>query len=124
MKKFIFASLFVISTSTFASDPIMGAFTTTGGFVTTMNIYDCVAKEGDNRFGRCYLAATSSTVLGAVVLKEDLAGVEPDIYNFLAGEEISLALEQQIHAVREEIPEAQEMSDEEVAALMLEIINA
>lgn len=61
---------------------------------------------------------STSTVL---LLKEEAQQVEADAYNFLAGEEISLALEEQMNKMREAFPELVNSSDEEVIALILEV---
>lgn len=74
-----------------------------------------------------YLVSSTQvlTTTGVVLLlKEDIVQVQPDIYNFLAGEEITLALEEQMKKVRRNIPELAEASDEEVASTMLQILSA
>lgn len=70
--------------------------------------------------GATTTAPVSSTVL-AVLLKEDIQQVEGDAYNYLAGEEISLALEEQMNKMREQFPALAEKSDEFVIATMLEL---
>lgn len=61
---------------------------------------------------------STSTLL---LLKEEAQEVEADAYNFLAGEEISLALAEQMNKMREAFPKLANSSDEEVIALMLEM---
>lgn len=120
MKNLILASLLSVLSVSAGAEAISSALLGTGAAVTTFNAIDCVTKAED-KVQHCYFAATSSTVLVAAVLKEELAQVAPDAHNFLAGEEISLALEEQMNNVRNEISEAREMSNEEVAVLILEI---
>lgn len=64
------------------------------------------------------LNAVSTTVL--VLLKEEVQHVEADAYNFLAGEEISLGLEEVMNTLRSESEELASKSNEELAAIMLE----
>ena len=120
MKNLILASILSVVSVSASAEVVSSALLATGMFGTTVNAVDCVSKSTD-KVKNCYFAATSSTVLVAAVLREEVAQVTPDALNFLAGEEISLALEEQIHNVRNQISEAQDLSDEEVAVMILEI---
>ena len=68
-------------------------------------------------------SVTLTIVSSVLLLKEDIQQVEADAYNFLAGEEISLALEEQMAKVREAAPELADLSDEEIVTIMIEIAN-
>ena len=97
----------------------------------------CVSDEGainTNRgmVGCGGLITTSAPVItlqyilgmaSDVIFKEEIQQIEVDAYNFLAGEEISLALEEQMAKVREAAPELADLSDEEIVTIMIEIAN-
>lgn len=120
MKNLILASLLAVVSVSASAEVISSALLGTGMFGTTVNAVDCVTKSSD-KVKNCYFAATSSTVLVAAVLREEVAQVVPDAQHFLAGEEMTLALEEQMDNIRNQIPEAQDLSDEEVAVMILEI---
>lgn len=72
------------------------------------------------------LTAGTTLSLASVIdpaLKEEMKEVEADAYNFLAGEELSLALEEQMAKVRELAPELADATDEELVAVMIQITN-
>lgn len=77
--------------------------------------------------GACPLAITAgvsvTTSSFLLLLKEDIQQVEPDAYNFLAGEDMTLALADIIDQLREKAPELLEKSDEEMAVLLLETLS-
>lgn len=67
---------------------------------------------------------TSSSVVGTISdplmwLKEEIRQVQPDAYNFLAGEEKSYALDDVMMKIRTEMKELENASDEELATLMV-----
>lgn len=93
----------------------------------TYSIGKCVAywdtlqgQETCSRVASINLPLTSSTLL--LLLKEEVREVEADAYNFLAGDEISLALEEKMAKVRE-VPELANATDEEIISIMLQIAN-
>lgn len=103
-----------------------GIVTTTVGTVCAI---DFISSPSDSAGWGCfagvvYSPLSSSTVYGLLLLKEDMQQVSPDAYNFLAGEEISLALEEQMNRVRENAPELADASPEQIAAVMLEIAHS
>ena len=102
------------------------------GFSTTLApSFATIGCSGNSQFGgstqlcisgvALNLGLTSLTAL--VLLKEEMIHVKADAYNFLAGEEISLALEEQMEKVREAAPELATATDEEVVAVMIQITN-
>lgn len=74
-------------------------------------------------FSSVYISGPTSISTAGLYDKQEIEQVSVDAYNFLAGEEMTLALEHQMNAIRKKLPEAQDMSDEEVAVLMLEILQ-
>lgn len=61
---------------------------------------------------------------GIHTCKQEVKGVETDAYNFIAGEPMTLALEEQIGNVRNAVPELENASDEIIVITMLESINS
>lgn len=106
-----------------ALTPVLG--TTASPTIFALMLHTCLTDpSGETKALACPMATitapVSSTVL-AVLLKEDIQQVEADAYNVLAGEEISLALEEQINKMRETFPTLAEESDEFIIATMLEL---
>ena len=99
--------------------------TTASPTVFAMAAIECLgASDSETRGYACGGATVTAPVSSSVLLlllKEDIAQVEADAYNTLAGEEISLALEEQINKMRETFPALAEESDEFVIASMLEL---
>ena len=127
MKKLILGLMFVLSTQAFASVvPEVVGLTSLPTVVPTY-LVKCFTVGGSN--DECSAAMTASTITAPtssttlLLLKEEAAQVEPDAYQFLAGEEKSLALAEVMDHMREAFPELKEASDEEVAALMLSSVQ-
>lgn len=120
----------VVLSSKQAAQKVSGAAavvvgTTASPTIFALMLHTCLTDGGaESKAIACPMATitapVSSTVL-AVLLKEDIQQVESDAYNVLAGEEISLALEEQINKMRETFPTLAEESDEFVIATMLEL---
>jgi hypothetical protein len=89
---------------------------------------ECAIGSGDAQAYSCMILTTiapisSTTVLALVALKEEVAQVEQDAYNFMAGEGLSEALKEMINAVKAEQEELAHLSDKEVAAILVETLN-
>lgn len=122
MRKIILASMLSLTAfASFAVEPITAGLGTTATAVTGLQGYACYVSNLDTE---CKTAISSSAIaFVAFLFKEEIAQVQPDAHNFLVGEEISLALADQMNAIRNEVPEASDLSDEELAVLMLQISN-
>lgn len=70
--------------------------------------------------GKAQCAVAISTSI-AFFLKEEVKSVEPDLYNFIAGEPATFALQEVIELVKEKIPEARNDSDEKIALFLLDL---
>ena len=70
----------------------------------------------------CVIYTTTGVALSissVALLKEEVKHVEPDVYAYLAGEEMTLALEEVVNEVREQAPELQNSSNEEIVSLLV-----
>lgn len=79
--------------------------------------------KGDSCYGTLVLLPLStveavSTTL-VVLLKEEVVQAEPDAINFLAGEDMTLALEELLAEVRARHPELNQVNDEELVSFIL-----
>lgn len=80
-------------------------------------------KRGDGN-GCMASSSTSSTISFFATTfgryKEEIRQVEPDAYQFLAGEEKTLALDHVINLIREDSEELHDLSDLEITSLIIE----
>lgn len=137
MKLLSLALLSLLSTSIFANPlystqnaaKVVGGVTVAPTAIFSTSANSCVNgtditghRIGVNgRTEACVISAvllTSSTVL---VLKEEVQHVEADAYAFLAGEEMTFALEEVIAKAKEEVSELQKESDETVVAFLISL---
>lgn len=85
----------------------------------------CVINGGDDEYGICQasimLGGTTLVTSAIVLLKEEMQEVQADAHNFLAGEEMTLALAEVITKVREQAPELQSETDEQIVAAIAQI---
>lgn len=121
MKHVIFSAIFVMASLTASASTISGALSTTGGAVTSLEATSCVFNGTASEASTCSAVSTLSSSITSVNNKEDLQQVEADAFNFLAGEEMTLALREQIENIRLSVVETQNLNDQEVSFL---IINA
>ena len=123
MKHLILASMLTFSSLAVHAEAISAAFGTTATAMTAMEIMAC--DWGSSQECKAYRLLMSASAVSAIVaiLKEDIAQIQPDAHNFLAGEEISLALEEQMNAARALSSEAAALSDEDLAIAMIQIAN-
>lgn len=128
MKKSLLIVLLALSSQVFASVIPEAVGLTSLPTVVPTYIVKCFTVGGNN--DECSAAMTASTITAPtstttalVLLKEDIAQVEPDTYQYLAGEDMSLALADVIEKMREAFPELRNVSDEEVATLMLSSVE-
>lgn len=123
MKKLLIAAMIsTMSLTASADNVVVGAFLSSSA--TPLLISGCF-QEGGNDYDECsmglsYGASTTSTIL---LLKEDIQQVEVDGYAFLAGEEMTLALEDVINKARQESAELDQMSDAEVTTVLLQSVK-
>lgn len=126
----LLASAFLTSAA-MANDPFGASTgTTIAPSVTVPASTACAVgsqNQGSEEQAICQAVMTSgvSTLVTSaiILLKEEIQQVEGDAYNFLAGEEMTLALANVVERLQAEAPELQEKSAEEVVALMLESIS-
>lgn len=110
----------ILSTNVKAVDPqisnhILGVSISPTGAITL-----CGFGTGDNMCAKSIIYNLPlSTTTALILLKEDAYQVEADAYNFLAGEEITLALAEQMEKIREIAPELENATDEELVALTI-----
>ena len=102
-------------------------------FISTFGVFvyggSCISQlKGQVQWqggeGDCGSAITSSIAISlstVLLLKEEVAHVEVDAYAFLAGEELTLALEEVIEKAKNEVPSYSEMNDAEVIAHLMAI---
>src|SRR4051812_37431060 len=94
-------------------------------FITSRVMIDCAAGADLGADGQvyclmAYTAAAGSTITTvAVLLKEEVKQVQPDAYQFLAGEPMTLALAEALQKVRAQSEETKRLSNEELASLFL-----
>lgn len=69
------------------------------------------------------LSSSATVVSTIVLLKEDIQQVEVDGYAFLAGEEMTLALEEVINKARQESAELDQISDVEITTVLLQSVR-
>lgn len=126
MKNLVLASFLVL----FSQAAFAQAALTSGAVavVSAATVIGCPMTVGrDNGLG-CFgpllitgptaaAAAISATVL--VVKKEEIKQVQPDAYDFLAGGQMTYALEEVIFALRDENEEIAKLTEEEIAALII-----
>ena len=91
-------------------------------FVSSGRMWD-KCKSGDGN-GCMASSSTSSTISFFATTfgryKEEIRQVEPDAYQFLAGEEKTLALDHVLNLVRDSSEELQNISDLELTTLFIE----
>ena len=74
----------------------------------------------------CVVYTTTGVALSlssVALLKEEVKHVEADAYAFLAGEEMSLALEEAIENARHNHQELNELSDRNIAVLLVQALH-
>lgn len=99
--------------------PILTALSSTIPFTVANSCLD-----QDRNEQRCLTAlAASSSFSTILILKEDIQQVEADGYDFLAGEEMTLALEEVINKARQENEEIDQLTDIELTTLLLQSIK-
>lgn len=91
-------------------------------FVSSDRMWDR-CKRGDGN-GCMASSSTSSTISFFATTfsryKEEIRQVEPDAYEYLAGEEKTLALDHVINLIREDSAELHDLSDLEITTLLIE----
>lgn len=122
MKNLILASLISVVSVSANAEAISAGLGTTATAVTILQGGACIYQY-EKKECQLFTVSSIAAVLGSA-LKEEIAQVEADAHNFLAGEELSLALEQQLEAVRNASAEAAELSDLELAAVLIQISNS
>lgn len=69
------------------------------------------------------LLSSATALTSIALLKEDVQQVEVDGYAFLAGEEMTLALEEVINKARQESAELDQLSDAEITTVLLQSVK-
>ena len=118
----------VLGTTQVVGLPAVLTTLTWGGMYTCMEDKSAWNEDGNpNNCLKLTASGVGASVLLAsstiLLLKEEAKIVEPDAYQFLAGEEMSLMLEETINKAREEHQEVAQLSDKEIAVLLLETLN-
>lgn len=88
-------------------------------------IQDCATASPDSK-ASCVVYTTTGVALSissVALLKEEVKHVEPDVYAYLAGEEMTLALTESLHKLRSESEDLAQLSDLELIASLLESMN-
>jgi hypothetical protein len=101
--------------------------TTFAPSVFTYSTYECVkAMKSQDPYDdmSCGLVTTlapftSSTIAAIVLLKEEIQQVEQDAYNFMAGESMSLALQELVEKARSENEELKDVSDKNLVSVLI-----
>lgn len=139
MKKLIFIFMAGFSLSSFGQSYYLSNFTKGAGYSATGTseiIESCVdsklqlpgrsLEEGIANF-MCISALSttgvSATVIIAAAQKQEIKDVQPDAYNYLAGEPMTLALEEVIFKLKEENHELEQFSDEEIALVIIKLFK-
>ena len=123
MKKIILSSFFILASLSASASGLSGALSTTAGAVSSLEASSCIVNGSSSEARTCAAVSSLSSSITSVNNKEDLKQVEADAYNFLAGEEMTLALQEQIENVRFSVIETQNMNDQEVAFLIIDSIK-
>lgn len=90
---------------------------------STTGSWECLSEGTCEIKKAIYTSMAFTTIALMVTLKEDIRQVEPDAYEFLAGEPMSLALQEMIDELRLKSPELRDFSDEDVSLMMLEAVS-
>lgn len=121
-----FAVASMISLGAFANDPNPVFLASSSPTISTViGVGTCIGgghSPQERQFG-CAVSATTAVLSTLVLLKEEVHKVEADGYSFLAGESMTLALQEVIKELREGAPELSEASDQDVVSLMLDSIK-
>lgn len=135
MKKLILLPLALLSFGALADSitPNVPKIVITTSAPTFSSIYivdeniKCLDKEvRQNDPKRCAIMSTVgvlSTTTYFLVWKEEIAQVQPDMHAFLAGEEMTLALEEVLKKARENSSEISEVSDEELTVALITLLD-
>ena len=127
-------SLALLSFKAFA-DPITREhpliLVTSGPTVSSIYVIDEIIKCSDKEVReatpqRCAIMSTIgvlSTTTYFAIWKEEVAQVQPDMYAFLAGENMSLALEEVLKKARENTTDLPELSDEDLTVALINLIE-
>lgn len=105
------------------SDAFSG--TTTLPSVKPDLIKEC-ANATEEYKANCVVYTTTGVALSissVALLKEEVKHVEPDVYAYLAGEGMSLALSVVLEEVRSSSEELAPLSDEELSALLIQSLS-
>lgn len=125
MKLLLAAFLTITSFSALALEPTPLALSsyTSGGPVGWIVCPKPNGNSGDIAAVMCSgISSTGLTLtLSVVLLKEEVKHVESDAYSFLAGEDMTLALAEMIQVARSENQDLADLSDQEVAMILLQI---
>lgn len=78
-------------------------------------------QGGEGDCGSAISSAITVSLSTVLLLKEEMAHVEVDAYAFLAGEELTLALEAVIEKAINEVPQYAKFSDQEVVLHLMAI---
>lgn len=114
-----------------AKADVRGAISEAGfstSIAPSMSLFVCsgVAPHmgGDKKACAMALSANIGLTLSTIlILKEEVKETEVDAYNFLAGDDISLALAEQMEKIRASSEQASELSDSDIALLIIQIAN-
>jgi len=125
MKKILtlsFALSLIVMTNAKASDPTGLILTATSSTIPFTIANHCLEESRTQE--RCISAlAAASSFSTILILKEEIQQVEADGYAFLAGEEMTLALEEVINKARQESAELDQLSDIEITSILLQSIK-
>lgn len=127
MKLLVLASLLMTVSMNSWSNGLGDSLSSTGAFISAPIVGPIYASTCKNE--ECYgslillplstVEAVSTTLI--VALKEEVQQVELDAYNFLAGEEMTLALEDFMQELRARHPELNDTEDEAIASLITQL---
>ncbi|WP_408096989.1 hypothetical protein ACJVC5_18290 [Peredibacter sp. HCB2-198] len=99
--------------------------TTTLPSVNPSLLKEC-ANATEEYKANCVVYTTTGVALSVssvVLLKEEAKHVGPDVYAYLAGEEMTLALGEVLEKVRSESEELAQLSDKELSAALIQSLS-
>lgn len=100
-----------------------GAVTITPTYATVMSFAACAqAPNIDVCVGKMSTSYGLVSSTSSVLLKEEIKNVEVDAYDYLAGADKTLALQEMIEKIRNNSEGSEEYSDEEIITAMLKVI--
>lgn len=127
---FLFAALVTTLSGTAEALPAFieaPLFTTASPVVSTAGLAQC-GKRGTDAGLACGMGLTAApmsttSVLALVALREEIAEVEPDMNEYLAGGSMTYALESMVEVARNQNDELAAMSDRDIIRIFIDVVK-